>query len=338
MSLITTIDEFVQAVSIDVNTDFNTILPSIKGAEDLYIKDLISTAFYDELQAAYDTAGNDVSAMSADNQKLMPLIQRVIAYYSLYLGITEVIANFGDAGLQHNRGENTEPAPLWKVNKYEIHMLQYGDMYAEKLLEFLEANSSPSKYNTWYASDKNTKNEGWMVNSAIVAGQYIDINNSRRIFLRLKKRIKDIEYGYIKSLICSDQYDEIVTQIKADSLTSQNTELVNKLRPIIAKMALYVTIPSLKLVVTGDGIQMNTSNDGVVSKNSASDKAIAEFRQSLKEEEFGYLSDVQTLEQFIKDNISDYPLIAASPCYTIEVVPGPTWQPVNDPDSKHFSV
>jgi hypothetical protein len=338
MPLITTISEIKNYLSIDINTRIESLQPFINEAELLYIKDLLGADFYAELVAAYKTANFVIDDMTDEQTAIMIYMQRALSYYMAYLSINQMGVNFGDMGIQQQFGENSQPAPQWKVDKLMLSYIQQADIHAEKMLQYLEENASPLTYATWYNSTANTKNEGWMVNSAIVASQYIDINNSRRIFLRLKKRIKDIESSYIKRLICADQYNELVTQIQADSISAENQLLIDKLRPIIAKMALYFTIPSLRIAITDQGIMIYSSNDGIISKQMADKDQIKDLKESLIDNEFGYKSDETELEEFIEANIDDYPLIAASDCYTIKTSPGPSWQVENSSDNKHFSV
>jgi uncharacterized protein (DUF2164 family) len=336
MPLITTISEIKNYLAIDQNTEIDSLQPFINEAEILFIKPLLGTAFYDELVADYDPV---LANMTANNQLIMPFVQRSLAYYMAYLSINQMGVNFGDMGIQQQFGDNSQPAPQWKVDKLMLSYIQQADVHAEKLLEYLEANANDTDtYASWYTSTANTKNEGYMVNNTRIASLYIDINDSRRIFLRLKKRIKDIESNYIKRLICADQYNALVTQIKADSISAENEALIEKLRPIIAKMALYYTIPSLRISITDQGIMIYSSSDGIISKQAADKDQIKHLLDSLKSEPFGFEADQREADEFIKDNIADYPLIAASDCYTIEVDPGPSWQVENSADNKHFSV
>jgi len=336
MPLITTISETKNYLAIDINTRIESLQPFINEAEILYIKPLLGADFYATLIADYDS---DLTQMTADHQEAMPYIQRALAYYMAYLSVNQMGVNFGDMGIQHQHGENSMPAPQWKVDKLQLNYIQQADVHAEKMLEFLEANASALKYADWYNDlSVNTKLEGWMVNTTRAASMYIDINESRRIFLRLKKRIKEIEAGYIKRLICADQYNALVTEIQSDSVSAENELLIDQLRPIIAKMALYLTIPSLRISIGDQGIMLYSSNDGIITKQSADKEQVKNLLNSLKCEPFGYEADERNMEEFIKDNIADYPLIAASECYTIATDPGPTWRVENSSDNKHFSV
>lgn len=330
MPLITTISELKTYLAIDKNTRIETMQPFINEAETLYITPLLGQAFYDAVVAA---------PTDTDNALVLPYIQRALSYYTAYLSVEQMGVNFGDMGIQQQFSENSQPAFRWKVEQLQLSFIQKADLHAEKLLEYLEANASGTKYADWFNDlTVNTRLEGWMVNNTRIASQYIDINESRRIFLRLKKRIKDIESTYVKRLICADQYDELVTQIQADSITAENQLLIDRIRPIVAKKALYLTMPSLRISISDQGITIYSSNDGVVNKEAADRDQIKYLLESLKGGEFGYEHDQRELEEFIEANISDYPLIEASECYTIQPDPGPTYQVENLSDNKHFSV
>jgi len=216
------------------------------------------------------------------------------------------------------------------------------DAAADKLLEFLEQNASPAVYGNWFADlVANTAMSGCIVYKTSIASKYIDINNSRRIFLRLKKRIKDVEESYVRRLICKDQYDEVVTQLRTGSLTPANEKLVERLEPFIAKKALYLSLPSLAISIEPTGIMMYGSNDSVVQKQIAGAEDKKQLMLSLREGDFGYEADAQNLSAFIKENIADYPLISGSPCYNGEansISTNDKWVPSNNPCNKHFSV
>ena len=340
MALFRTTAEVKQYIAIDVNMKFSTIKPSLDDAEENFIKPLLGIAFYDAFAADYAGAAVVPTNMTANNQLLLPFIQRALAFYAAFYMIDEVGVNVGDLGVQQQFNQNSQPAPAFKVNALKMKYITSADRAADKLLEYLEEKASVSVYPQWYADiDANTSMTGTIVYKTSIASQYIDINESRRIFLRLKKRIKDIEASYIKRLICTDQYEEILTQLRTGSLTSNNAKLVAKLEPIIAKKALYLTMPSLAISVEAEGILMYSSNDSVVQKQSAGIEEKKVLMCSLKEGDFGYEQDEDELDVFLQENIADYPVISASPCWTNRPTDGNLkWSPDNDPCNKHFSV
>lgn len=341
MPLFKTTTEVRKYLIIDENMAFATFLPFINEAEEKFIKDLIGE-LYPVLLTDYtehtDDDGNNVD-MNADNLALLPYVQRALAYYAGYQSVTHIGVSLGDAGIQEQFGNNSRPAPRWKTRELKIDYINQGDQWADALLEFLEENASAIKYNDWYSDDSaNTAMQGFIVYKTAIASQYVDINESRRVFLRMKKRIREIEQSEIKRLLCSDQYTEIVDQIKTGSLTPSNTALINLLQPYISKKALWLTIPSIRVSVTDEGITMHSTNDSVVQKAAAQKEEVNELRDSLRCGDFGYDADWQKVDQFIIDNIANYPLIQASPCWTSKSTTVPRYKVDNDPCNKHFSV
>jgi hypothetical protein len=340
MALFRTTAEIRKYIAIDVNMKFDKLKPSIDDAELRFIKPLLGESFYTEFSAAYAAAATP-GELSNDNQAILPYIQKALAFYAGYLMIDEIGVQVGDLGIQQQANQNSQPAPAWKVTNLLMKYITSADSSAELLLEFLEDHASPSVYGSWYADiDANTAMSGTIVYKTSIASKYIDINDSRRVFLRLKKRIRDIESTYVKSLICGPQYEEIATQLKTGSLSAANARLIEKLEPIISKKALYLTLPAIAVSIDDKGIMMYSSNDSVTQKQIAGIQEKNELRKILKDvDQGGYESDEATFKSFLSEKIADYPLISSSPCWTTKPDDGSnTWRPINDPCNKHFSV
>lgn len=343
MSLIKTTAEVRKYIQVDANLIFETLKPSIDDAEELFIKDLLGE-FYSILLADYtdntDAAGAD-TGMNADNLLLLPFVQRALTYYSLYLSIENLGVNIGDEGIQQSFGQNSQPAPKWKIIELKTSYITKADRFADKMLEYLEDNASGVKYVAWFTdTDANTAMSGRIVYSTKIASKHIDINESRRMFLRLKKWIADIEGSYVKRIICKDQYDALVTELKDGTLTDPNKALIDKLQPYIAKKALSDAIPSLAISITTEGLSLLSVSDSLVTQEPAGyreEKQIAKLQLSLKFGDFGYQVAEDEIKAFIIQNIADYPLIAGSPCYTATPV-ARKYVPDNNPCNKSFSV
>jgi hypothetical protein len=342
MALINTITELRKYISIDVNTNIETIQSFIDEAELLYIVDLLGRAFYDEFSTAYaaSVAESSPTPLSADNAKLLPYIQWCLAYYQLLGSIPLLSLTIGDMGIRTHRADDSDAASNRKEDRLMFHALHNADVFADKLLEFLEANASVSKYATWYASTANTINSGNIVYNTAVASKHIPINDSRRVFLKIRNKIREIETRIIPKLIGQEQYDELVLQLKTGtSLTPENKLLISKLEPLISKRALYLQLPAMRVQVNENGIFIYSGTDDIIKPGQlAGDADIKILRAQLMDGELGYLSDENDLRQFILDNIENYPLIKTTGVYTVQPDPGPTWRTENNINNKHFGV
>ena len=341
MSLITTITELKQYIAVDGNLKIASILPYIKEAEQLYIVDLLGKDFYDEFLALYEASvtGEAPTPLSADNALLLPYIQRALAYYTQVKAIPHLTVTFGDMGIRQHRGEDSDAAPRWKEEKLLLNALISADTHADKLLEFLEDNATGvNDYATWF-DNANIKTNGTLVYSTEIASQYIDISKSRRVFLQLKPTLNQLEKKYVPKLVGQEQYDELVAALIANTITEAQQTLIDLINPIICKRALYMRLPFMRVSIAADGVWLYSDVNEIRSKDFlATRDEVKALRFELMEGFMGYMADEHELKQFILDNHADYPLIEASTAYTVQPDPGPTWQPLNDPNNKFFSV
>lgn len=337
MSLITTITEFKKYVAIDANSKIATLQPFINEAEELYVKPLLGQAFYDAFLPLYmASVAPSPTALSPANAKLLPYIQRCLAYYTQWLAVDQLAITFGDMGMREHRAEESDPSPRWKQEKLQFNAMRSGDIHADKLLEFLEANAGD--YAAWASSTANTKKSGILVYNAAIASRHIDIGNSRRVYLKLYPTICDVESRVLPRLVSKEQYEELVALLQAGTgFTPEQEALVNKLEAIVSKRALYVHLPKMRISITDAGLFTYSGLDEL-HKYFASDAEVKTLRHELADGEFGYKNDEAELQQFLEDNIDDYPLVKASAVYTVQPDPGPTFTPTNSIFNKHFIV
>lgn len=346
--LFKTTSELAQYVNIDVNMKAAKWKPHVEAAEVDLIKPLLGKEQYEALHTAYQAA-TEGSPLTGELATLLPYVQKSLANYALFIGVEELGVMVGDLGIQQQANMNSQPAPAWKVKDLKQKYILAGDKAADNLLEFLEAAAvvpdggaeADRIYKEWYDNKTaNTSLSGCIVYKTSIANKYIDILDSRRLFLRLKKRIIDIERGVIKRIICQAQYDELVTQIKEDTLTEANTSLCEMLEPIISKRALYATMPMLPVVLTADGLFLISSNDSVIQKSQATITEKSAYMESLQNDpDIGFMADEGRLREFITAHSTDYPLILTSTCWAADVADTTErWRVDNDPCNKHFSI
>lgn len=341
MPLITTISELKQYIAIDANTKMVTMLPFVKEAEQLFIVDLLGKSFYDELLPLYEgSVAAEPTPLSTANAALLPYIQRALAYYTQLQSMLHLSSTFGEMGVRQHRGEDSDAAPRWLQEKLQFQALRNGDIHADELLKFLETYATESVYATWYNSEANTKKSGTIVYSVSVASRHIDINSSRRVFLKLRQKIREIETRIIPKVIGKPQYDALVAAIHSGTVPDESKALIAKLEPIICKRALYLQLPFMRVQINENGLFVYSGTDDLILLGQlATDADVKILRAQLMDGELGYISDEEELRQFLLDNIDTYPLIKSTGAYTSRPDPGPTWRPPNpDPGDAYFAV
>lgn len=341
MPLITTISELKQYIAIDGNTKMSTLTPFIKEAEQLYIVDLLGKQFYEAYLALYTASvSENPTPLEGLNLTFLPNVQRALAYYTSVQAIPHLSVSFGELGVRQQQSDSNDPAPRWKEEKLQFQALRYGDIHADKMLEYLESNATDiNEFQLWLANAP-TKTSGYIVYGVSVASRHIDINGSRRVFLKLKSKLHDIEAHLVPKWIGQDQYTALVMGLKANTLSTIEKELVAKIEPIICKRALFLQLPFMRVQITENGIFVYSGTDDLYLPGKlAGDVEIKTLRHQLKDGELGYLQDEEALQAFIQENIDSFPAIKASTAYTVERKPGPTWQPLDpDPEDKYFAI
>jgi len=104
---------------------------------------------------------------------------------------------------------------------------------------------------------------------------------------------------YLRPFLGKTFYNQILTQVAASTLTSDNSTLLNDyLKPMMSYYVVYDSFPSIAMNITSKGIMVNQSETALSA--SGSDRAM--MRQN-------YLSMAERwkkdADQFIKDEVED---------------------------------
>jgi hypothetical protein len=326
MSLLKTISDIKKYVPINKNTQMDTMQPFIDMAELTYIIPAIGQELYDEINILYQYG----YPLSAENQKLLPYIQRALAYYSMYEAAPQLNLMVGDLGIQEAQSKDgtSSPARQWNFNNYLSNCIENADRALDAMLKFLEDNVSD--YSTWAQSDAYTIDKELFISTAIELTYYIKISGSRSTYNALRPFIKIAERKYILPAIGQQQFDDLKSRMQSGYETDLDKILISKIKMSLAWHSLFEAIPHLPLNVSGAGIRVISVNDSIVSKQKSADINIKEMAVSARANGDSYLS---SLKFYLDQNVEDYPLYKASDAYTSE-----TKYPNNDlPDNTNKS-
>jgi hypothetical protein len=331
MALLKNIDEIKKYISVDHNTYFESLAPYVDEAEDYFIKDLLSESLYDAINEDYNKT--DLQPIEERFAKLLPYVQRALANYAYYQAISISGINVSDIGLQVQSSNNSMPAPQWKIEKFEKSLLKSADRAADKLLEFLENNADD--YTEWATSESFTKLKGSFVSTTTILNQFVNIDFSRRVFLKLKSYLLIAEVLKVQKLMCTPQYNRLKNGMIEGNLTDAEKQLIKYIQPVVAKYALYTAIPELRIAITDTGININSFSDGIKRRDGASDLQIKALRENTWEQ---YQHYEESLKFFLLQNADEYPLYKESPCFENKATPGPKHRIKNNINSSFFGV
>lgn len=312
MAILNTTDEIREYLAVNKSATYDLLKPHILNASRKFLKPLLGKDQFDQLIAAHDALTE-----TPEELDLLEYAQRLSAYYMQVLALPTMLVHFSDIGIQEQTshdGSNNGPR-LWVYNELMASALKAAGEAAEDLLQFLEENAVD--YPLWTASDAYSFSHELFINSATEMGRYIETRGNYALWLSVRKYITNFsEPDWILPAVCQAQFDELKTQISANTVSANNAALIAKIKPVVAFSSFYEASKFINIIATPEGLRM--ANTGVPSTGRTDTKAdleqMEQFRRTCKEKAD---SKYTQLKQFIIDNISDYPLIEASDCYTV---------------------
>ena len=121
---------------INENLDDKLLKSSIKEAQEIYIRDVIGSGIYDELQ---DQAYN--GTLNADNTTLLDsYIAPCLKYYTLTESMLPMTFKFMNKSVASRNSENATPITPQELSLIEQRYRDKAEYYAERLRDFLKEN------------------------------------------------------------------------------------------------------------------------------------------------------------------------------------------------------
>jgi len=241
--IINNIDQLKLTAKINRATPFEAFDPFLQEARDVFLVRYLG----DELVEVLEQATVPERAV-----KLLSLTQYALGPLALWLGISELSVRMGDAGFTvekrdgSNNGAGYVPASDSKIEKLAESFQRRGFTYLDKVLEYLEANSSD--FPEWTNSRYYTLRAGNYIQSAFqfqdIGG--VDIEYSRLTFEHLRAVMNMIELRFITELL-GDTLDASLRSKLNGTQTNAESQLIANIRRFVAcKTAEYHTSVSSK--------------------------------------------------------------------------------------------
>lgn len=260
--------------NINKNSNWDRLSVAVSDAEDLFIIPAIGKTFYDQLNSQY--AAN---VFTGANALVLPILQKALANYTVYLDIQTRIGVVGDAGYVENTSEKTTQARQWVQNQALENTFYKADKFLNDALIYMEGAGS---FSLWIASENYTVFKELFFSTATEFNRYEQISESRNTFLAMRPYMTFCENRYIEQAISPALFTNLKVKYKANTLTSGDKILLDYIRRTLAYFTIYESIPNLNVSMTGTGLRVITTNDALTQKLKADDKAITEKMKSAK--------------------------------------------------------
>ncbi|NQU85267.1 MAG: hypothetical protein HQ541_05855 [Mariniphaga sp.] len=272
--LVKTITEIKTFVTIGVGNDVNRILPHISNAENAYIKPLLGTNMYDELQEFYDavTPVNPTVVQQA-MIGLLAKVQLSLVNLAYYVGFDTLSVLINDQGFSRVESDRSKSLFKYQEENLKATFKNNGFNGLDDVLVFIETNI------THFAEFKAQTNwtvlrQSFLPTVKVVQEIPFNLNASRLAFLNLKPSVSYIEDTLIKPLLGSTIYSYIKTEMVKDAPATKVTAILPYIRKPLVYLAsaLFMEETGAELGDKGLFFQAFEPNNSNITRKQPSDQ------------------------------------------------------------------
>lgn len=228
MALITDTATIQEYVSVDIQLQQKSVLPYMENGKQQIVR-LLGKTLYNAMDTWYNT---DPQPENAEYTALLPYVQRALANFALYYGLSALNVSIGPTGIGVVSSQNLAPASKERTNALKTDLLDAAYDAMETMLEFLEENIDD--YPAWESSDAYARQYELLITSGRDFDEILPINRSRLTFINWRPTMKDVQLLDITPQVSAGVVAELLTQIKAGTLTDANTALLAYLQKALA--------------------------------------------------------------------------------------------------------
>jgi hypothetical protein len=264
--MIKTTQELQQHIRMITNGDFDNVRPSLKRASRYIIRVVgkevweaaenhyKSDKYNNVHEADYAPWAPDPDDPPVEDQQdyglldqLVDRVQDALVHYAYWLWSPQGNVIFSDTGYQEASSDNLKPAPAWKIEKAEQSLLDTAHEFVDDLIEFLDINIEEFEF--WAGSEHQAETKALFLNSAREFSRYYNINDSRRLYIELRRFIIEAEKSYIATIITREKLELLKEKQKDGDLENADQALIEEIRPALAYLAMYHGITLLPLEI-----------------------------------------------------------------------------------------
>jgi hypothetical protein len=316
MSLIADIAKMKQFVAVDATMDIDTIEPYLVQAENNYLIPAIGQVTYDQLVDYMDgSSSGSLSSTALDD--LLDKVYPVVCRLGLWMAVPELDLRMTDAGFVVTSNAQFAPASQYRVQNMMDNLRETGFRALDVLLIYLETNKAT--YTAWADSDSFTEFNEHFLRTAKEFNTYYFINNSRRLFIKLKPFIAESELVAIKNILGTDLFDALKTKVADGSTAGVYVTILDYVRRAMVYLTMQDAIPQLGVIINEQGVSINEtlgSGTFIIQKSPNDNTIVSSIDQAKRKAQ----QMTELLAKYLEDNADDITEYTATgnTTYTVE--------------------
>lgn len=255
--LVRDIADIKKHIAISSNTTFDKVKPYIESAErDFFIK-LIGAEQYKELDDAY-------SAPEGKLSYLLNISQNAVCNLAFFRGFSFLSVKISDQGFQRVEGEKFKSLYMNQERNLKETFKSDGFNGLDQVLEYLEENIDD--FAKFKASSNYTVIKASLIPNTKTFDGIYDINNSRLVFLKLRRFLTEAEDLDLLPVIGAPLLSRIKTELAKETPDPKIKAILKAVQKPLPYLAIARGIKQLRVNVTDNGVffesKDKTNNDG----------------------------------------------------------------------------
>lgn len=294
--------------SVNGALKWRALRPYIEQSAQLYILPFIGQKMYDQLVEDYLNDTQDDSKLV-----LINLLRTALAYYAIYHAMPKLNTVIAERGIQEQSDSkgHARPSGMWRFKNTRWDVMLNADEFLDLLLQAMQSamDDGNDYVDDWKESDAFKRARTSLFRNPTELSAYIRIKGSRKAFLQLVPYLKKAERDLKRNILCTDLFTKMIDR---DNLNNAETELLVFAQEVVAMKALADSIPDLRVLIDGDGIQFVMTTDGMNVRKEAYDSAVADLQHNttLKARQA-----TTNLLEYLYQNADDFPDWKNSDCF-----------------------
>jgi hypothetical protein len=240
--LIKTINEVKDVLPVGAANNYARLKPHFEAAELAFIKPLLGTSMYDELQEFYDDyepaepPGDELSEEHteaiSDTVALLKKVQHAISHLAYFLGFDLLNIQVSDMGFKRSESETAKTLFKYQEDNLRDFFKTTGFNALDNILLFLEENIS--SFGEFASAPNYTVLKTSFIPNTSVFNDIVFIHNSRIIFLRLIPHMRFVEDTILRPALTETVYASVKSGMVATPVPVLVTSTLAYLRPALA--------------------------------------------------------------------------------------------------------
>lgn len=326
MALFKTTEELRDFYPARMTFAIEDLKPVLHEVEQEYLAEqVLGQDQYEELHEAYQD-----DTMSGEEEALLAKCRPAIVGLALHRYTGEANVEFTSGGLAVTGGSESsrQPASEWRTRDFERKQLRSGMRGLDVLVNFLLENAVD--YPSYSDSEQYAQLTNGFVRTTATFNGFVNIGMSGYLFARMKPTVRRIEKNAVQDTLCStDLRDDLLTKINANTLSSDEADLVELIQRATVHLAMADSVVELSLqmdergIFTIEGMLGGQTSTGPKSASDARLQQRIDHHRNLGN---GYLKKLRDSLQALAA-AGNLALYAASDCYVDpSTTPNPQFQ------------